>query len=299
MRTGILLVDKPEGVTSAHVVARVKRALGGTRVGHAGTLDPFATGLLICLSGDATRLSRFALAGVKEYEGIIRLGVVTDTDDRTGAVLSQTTTLPTFEEVGRATAALTGVIQQVPPQISAVKVDGERAYRRARAGEELTLKSRTVEVQKFSVQMISPSEIAFQVRCTPGTYIRSLARDMGAALGCGAHVQSLRRTRSGSFSVSEALAMEDISPAGLLPIDRLFVDTPRIAVDSRELAGLQHGNQLVLSALVRAHALGDLVGDLCLYAGQSGATGGILVRESGRWQFGVSFLGEEQSCRPS
>ncbi len=298
MRTGILLVDKPEGVTSAQVVARVKRALGGARVGHAGTLDPFATGLLICLSGDATRLSRFALAGIKEYEGVIRLGIVTDTDDRTGTVLREVTALPSVEEVQRAVAPLTGVIQQVPPQISAVKVDGERAYRRARAGEELTLKSRTVEVQQFSVRMLTPSEIAFQVRCTPGTYIRSLARDLGESLGCGAHVQSLRRTRSGSFAVHEAVALESVSPDALLPIDRLFVDTPRIAVDPRELAGLQHGNQLVLSALVRAHALGDLTGDLCLYAGQSGATGGVLIRESGRWQFGVSFVGEEQSCRP-
>lgn len=212
---GILLVDKPGGITSHDVVARTRKALNTRKVGHAGTLDPMATGLLILGIGDATRLLTYIVGLGKTYEATIRLGSSTDTDDADGAV---TTTADaarlsaiTDDAIRLQISALTGEISQVPSTVSAIKVDGRRAYDLARAGHDVELISRTVTVSRFDVRATRTGEgfvdLDVVVDCSSGTYIRALARDVGAALGVGGHLTALRRTHIGSFSVADAVTV--------------------------------------------------------------------------------------------
>ncbi len=199
---GILLVDKPAGLTSAAVVARVKRTLGQPKVGHLGTLDPFATGLLpICL-GEGTKIAQFLVADEKRYVGEIALGVTTDTLDATGAVV-ETRPVPPLapRAIGDAVATLRGDILQTPPMYSALKRGGVPLYRLARAGHEVERAPRAVHVARFDVALTAPDRLAFAVTCSKGTYVRSLAHDLGATLGVGAHLVTLRRTGFGAFAL--------------------------------------------------------------------------------------------------
>jgi tRNA pseudouridine55 synthase len=206
---GILLVDKREGETSYDVIRRLKWAFGRgntIKIGHAGTLDPFATGLLIVLLGQGTKLSRLLMAGAKRYLATVRLGIETDTLDGTGAV-TRIREVPELQisSIKQAMQTFVGEIEQVPPLFSAVKVGGKRAYQLARRGESITLARRKVTVHALEVKSIQLPDLTIDVACSSGTYIRSLAMDLGRALGTGGHLKSLRRLASGPFSVDEGV----------------------------------------------------------------------------------------------
>ncbi|MGN7948095.1 tRNA pseudouridine(55) synthase TruB [Microbacterium sp. 22215] len=250
---GILLVDKPAGLTSHDVVARTRRALGTRKVGHAGTLDPMATGLLVIGVEGATRLLTYIVGADKTYEATIRLGQTTSTDDADGDVL---TSAPAEawesmapERVSAGIAALTGAISQVPSSVSAIKVDGRRAYDRVRAGEEVVLAARDVTVSRFDVLAERAGDgfldLDVVVDCSSGTYIRSLARDLGAGLGVGGHLTALRRTRVGDFEVADAVVVDDLAEAVLLTpaaaACRVLDPLPVSTADARDL---RHGKRL-------------------------------------------------------
>ena len=221
---GLLVVDKPAGLTSHDVVARVRRLAGTRRVGHAGTLDPMATGVLVLGLGRATRLLTHLVGADKEYLATIRLGVATTTDDAEGEVLARADAAGVGEEaLAAAVADLTGDLQQVPSAVSAIKVDGRRAYDRVRAGEEVVLAARPVTVRAFDVLAVRRGrdgndagdagglavlDADVRVECTSGTYVRALARDLGAALGTGGHLTALRRTRVGGHGLDAAATLE-------------------------------------------------------------------------------------------
>lgn len=206
---GLLLVDKPAGVTSHDVVQLVRRAYGERSIGHLGTLDPFATGLLILLIGHSTRLATFIDTEPKVYRASIRFGAETDTDDCTGTVISESP-VPTSAAIHAAIPSLTGKISQVPPAFSAKSVDGVRAYDAARRGEALELHPVAVEVISWQIDAERESEIDVTITCGTGTYIRALARDLGRATDSAAHLTVLRRIRSGSFDVADAATFDDI-----------------------------------------------------------------------------------------
>ncbi len=209
---GILLVDKPAGISSAEVVRRVKSRVKPSRVGHLGTLDPFATGLLPVMIGEATKLAPFIDGGDKEYAGVIRLGVETDTLDRDGAEVRRAE-VPTIsaEKMAQVTAQFSGTIEQVPPVYSAIKRDGVPLYRLARRGDEVAPPDiRRVEIKHLALECETPDAIRFVATCSPGTYARALARDIGVALGTVAHLEELRRTRNGAFSIADAMTLADV-----------------------------------------------------------------------------------------
>lgn len=213
---GLVIVDKPAGLTSHDVVSRIRRLAGTRRVGHAGTLDPMATGVLVVGVNKATRLLHHLVVNDKAYTATIRLGVATVTDDATGAVVAQTDCSGlTDAQIRAAVVALTGEIEQVPSAVSAVKVDGRRAYARVRAGEEFTLAPRKVTVSRFDVLDIRRAtpvlDLDVAVECSSGTYVRALARDLGTGLGVGGHLTALRRTRVGPFDVAHALTLEELA----------------------------------------------------------------------------------------
>jgi tRNA pseudouridine55 synthase len=251
---GILLVDKPQGITSHDVVSRARKALGTRKIGHAGTLDPMATGLLVLGVDAATRLLTFVVGLDKTYEATIRLGEATDTDDADGQVISTAdASVVPLERVLAEIVPLTGEISQVPSTYSAIKVDGRRAYDLARAGEEVVLKARSVTVSRFDVvterRQGSVVDLDVVIDCSSGTYIRSLARDLGSALGVGAHLTALRRTRIGPFSVSDAVEVAGIAEGPLLdPARAGAVVLGKIDVTEDEARDLRHGKKLVDAA---------------------------------------------------
>jgi tRNA pseudouridine55 synthase len=221
---GLVIVDKPAGWTSHDVVARVRRVAGTRKVGHAGTLDPMATGVLVLGVGRATRLLGHLQLADKEYVATIRLGESTITDDAEGDVLERAdASHVTLEEVRAAMLPLTGDILQVPTAVSSIKVDGKRSYARVRAGEEVALRARPVTVSTFEVIEARPEgtvfDVAVRVACSTGTYIRALARDLGTALGVGGHLTRLRRTQVGGFGLAHARSIEDLEAAfAMIPI---------------------------------------------------------------------------------
>lgn len=207
---GLLLVDKPAGMTSHDVVQRVRRVYGERSIGHLGTLDPFATGLLILLLGRATRLATFIDDEPKIYEASIKFGEETDTDDGTGTVIRKADP-PSAHSVNEAIGKLTGTISQVPPAYSAKSVDGTRAYDAARRGEPLQLRPVDVTVYSWKIDSYKNEVLSASITCSGGTYVRALARDLGRLTSSAAHVASLRRTRAGNFDVAEALPLEALA----------------------------------------------------------------------------------------
>ncbi|GAA3925970.1 tRNA pseudouridine(55) synthase TruB [Microbacterium soli] len=251
---GILLVDKPGGLTSHDVVARVRRAFGTRRVGHAGTLDPAATGLLVIGIEGATRLLTYIVGADKTYTATIRLGARTSTDDAEGDVIA-TADASDWAGVDDAAVrggirALTGAISQVPSSVSAIRIDGRRAYDLVRAGETVELASRQVTVSRFDV-LAQRREGGFLdldvvVDCSSGTYIRALGRDLGDALGVGGHLTALRRTRVGGFEVSDAVTLDALETAvPLPPADAATRVMPALHVSAEEARALRHGQRLV------------------------------------------------------
>lgn len=248
---GLLIIDKPAGWTSHDVVARLRRLTGTRRVGHAGTLDPLATGVLVVGVGKATRLLGHLALAEKEYLATIRLGQATGTGDAEGDVISGApATGVTLAAVRAAAASLTGQIEQVPPAVSAVKVAGTRAYRLARAGTTPALAPRVVTVKSFRVieerRVADLLDVDVAVTCSSGTYIRALARDMGEALGVGGHVTVLRRTRAGPYDLSLAHGLENLDAAqALIPLERAAADAfPSRLLTDEEARWLSHGGRL-------------------------------------------------------
>lgn len=250
---GVLPVDKPEGPTSHDIVGRARRALGERRIGHTGTLDPFASGLLLLCAGPATRLSRYLTGQDKEYRARARLGISTDTLDREGDVVAESDAWRSLshQDLEAALGELRGEILQIPPRFSAKKVGGVAAHRRARRGEDVRLEPVAVTVRELVLTDVSLPEVEFRVRCSSGTYIRALARDLGESLGTGAHLTSLRRTRVGSVSVQGALPGDFSEPvpasAWISPLEAL-APLPRVPVDAETERRLAHGQRVPYAA---------------------------------------------------
>ena len=218
---GVLLVDKPTDHTSHDVVARLRGKLKMKRIGHAGTLDPMATGLLIMLIGKATRVSQYLMSLDKEYTGTISLGKVTTTQDAEGEMLETRPVPPlTAEEVAATLKSFVGDQYQTPPMYSAIKIDGVPLYKKARQGEEVEREPRFIRVASFEMTRFASPEIDFVLRCSKGTYVRTIAHDLGQKLGCGAHLSKLRRTASGKFTISQCLTLEEIQGMSLPDIGK-------------------------------------------------------------------------------
>jgi tRNA pseudouridine55 synthase len=253
--SGILLVDKPQGITSHDVVARARKAVGTRKVGHAGTLDPMATGLLILGVNSATRLLTYIVGLDKQYAATIRLGGATTTDDAEGEALAETPAAAlsavTDDAITAGAAGFTGTILQRPSSVSAIKVDGRRAYALAREGTPVELAARSVTVSAFDVLAIRRSEwidVDVRVDCSSGTYIRALARDLGELLGVGGHLTALRRTRIGPFRVDAAVGLDEpLADRMLAPAAVAASLHPRLDLTAEEAVDLAHGKRIALA----------------------------------------------------
>lgn len=239
---GLLLIDKPRGITSHDAVDEVRRALGVRKVGHAGTLDPSATGLLVMGVGRATRLLRFLGDLDKEYRGTGRLGQETDTLDAEGQVVRTGAVTASDQDLRQAMAGLVGQIEQRPPAYSAVKVRGERSYRAARRGRVVDAPARTVRVDEFELASFQSPEFEFRVVSSGGTYVRSLVAEVGTRLGSGAHLIRLVRTRIGPFRLQDANPVD--APGAPLPLERAVAHLPRLELDQEEVVAARHGRPL-------------------------------------------------------
>lgn len=241
--SGFCLIDKPAGVTSQDVVVRVRKALGAERAGHTGTLDPFATGLLLLLLGRATRLADYVQQEPKEYEALIRFGVETDTDDSTGTPIREAA-LPDESAITHAISELTGDIAQVPPAFSAKHVEGKRAYRLAREGVPADLKPSHVRVDRWAIIEHVGDALRARITCGSGTYIRALARDLGRLTNSAAHCAELRRTRCGPFSVDDAVSPDAVTIGHLRPALNALAGLPAERVDAAAALGVAHGRDI-------------------------------------------------------
>lgn len=248
--SGFLIVDKPAGITSTAVVNKVRWAMQAQKAGHAGTLDPAATGLLAVALGEATKVLPFVTEALKAYEFTIRWGAETATDDAEGAVLRESGIRPAEAAIEAALPAFRGDILQVPPAFSAVKVEGERAYDLARDGEEVTLAARPLRVEELTLLAVpDPDRAVLRMVCGKGGYVRSIARDLGRALGCLGHVEGLRRLWSGPFTLRDAVAWPEIEAAGqgealdarLLPLESALVALPECRCPEASVAALRNG----------------------------------------------------------
>ncbi|HEY3356272.1 MAG TPA: tRNA pseudouridine(55) synthase TruB [Polyangia bacterium] len=266
---GVIVVDKPAGPSSFGVVQEVRRALGMRRVGHGGTLDPMATGVLAVCVGEGTKIAGFFLGADKEYEAEVELGVATDTYDAMGQVTARCDASGVTEaQVRAALDRFLGPIRQRPPAYSAIKQDGQRLYARARAGEEVEAPERDVEIRQIEVLGLALPRVRFRVACSKGTYVRSLAADLGAALGVGAHLTALRRTRTGRFTLADAVALaalRDAHQAGTL----------RVLSPAEALAGL--ARVVVPAATERAVRCGQPLRAAQLGLIEGGAPGPLVI----------------------
>jgi tRNA pseudouridine55 synthase len=241
-----VLVDKPAGMTSHDVVQRVRRKLGTRAVGHTGTLDPFATGLMVLLVGRATRLARYLEAQSKTYLATARLGIRTTTDDLTGETLGAPSPEPVpTTRLREVLAGFHGVQRQRPPQFSAKHVGGERSYRKARRGELVELNEVSVTVDRIELVAYDPPLATFRATVSGGTYLRAIARDLGERLGVGAHLTSLRREAVGVLEVNQAVTLEQVSSAALMPPQRVIGHLPSVQLDPSEREAVSHGRAVV------------------------------------------------------
>lgn len=244
-RSGIIVLDKPQGLTSQAAVSRVKRALGIKRVGHGGTLDPMATGVLPVFVGRATRASGMLLDADKAYRAGFVTGIRTDTQDTTGEVISRSEITPSPAEVAEICKLFIGKQQQIPPMYSALKVDGRKLYELAREGREVERKPREIEIFSIDYLGFENGEHQIDVHCSKGTYIRTLIDDIGVKLGCFAAMSSLRRTKTGRFTLDDALSLDELTAdTPLLPTDSLWSDLPALTVDAALETKVRVGNPI-------------------------------------------------------
>jgi tRNA pseudouridine55 synthase len=256
---GFLVVDKPAGMTSHDVIARLRRVLGTKRIGHAGTLDPSATGVLLIGVGRATRLLRFVEALRKEYRAVVAFGAQTTSHDADGTVVAtHDASALTREEVEAALAKFRGEIEQIPPMVSAVKVGGERLYEKARRGEEVERAPRRVTVYAAEIESFEPGaqpRATIRIECSKGTYIRTIAADLGAALGTGAHLAGLRRLRVGRFGEDAAIPLDDVRAGALREMHEAVGEYPRRAVSADEALAVVHGKELPAAGIEGPYAV--------------------------------------------
>jgi tRNA pseudouridine55 synthase len=248
---GVLVIDKPKGPTSFDVVRQVRGLLKVKKVGHTGTLDPMATGVLPLCLGEATKVAGFITEGDKAYDAVVRLGAETDTQDAEGKVVAEAPVPPlTAALLEEVLGRFRGSFEQVPPMYSAVKVGGKRLYELARAGEEVERASRQVTVYELVLRDFNATQLRLSVRCSKGFFVRTLAYDIGRALGCGAHLEVLRRTVSGPFTLAHALPLADLAALArepealakrLLPTSEALVDLPALRVSTEDAARVSHG----------------------------------------------------------
>lgn len=285
--SGILVVDKPVGLTSHDVVQIIRSGTGIRRAGHTGTLDPRASGVLVVLIGPAVRLSEFVSATDKRYQAILRLGSTTDTYDAAGHFTRQSSAPVnvTEEKFEEALKQFIGEIEQTPPPFSAVKVHGRKAYEMARQGEEVELAPRKIQVYHLEVLEWAPPEVVIDVHCSSGTYVRSLANDMGNVLGCGAYLVGLRRTKNGRFSLRDATPLRKLQEAFqagnwyqfLIPAAEALADWPAIELNPDEVEEVTHGHRVKAApdakpGLVRGVSMaGELIAIMDLAQGEDGS----------------------------
>ncbi len=281
---GLLLIDKPEGVTSAEVVRRIKRRLPpAVKVGHLGTLDPFATGILPLCLGEATKIAPFLSDADKRYTGLIQLGVSTDTGDRTGEPTQRAgvppLTLAALEEVA---GRFTGAAMQRPPMYSALKRDGVPLYRLARRGIEVERPLRPIRIDALTLSPEGPDRLRFEVACSKGTYVRVLAEDIGIALGTLAHLAELRRTQFGAFPVSAAVSLDEWKPAGArgaLSVRAALPHLPVVSLDTEMVQAVRHGKAWALTRLPISDAPAALLLD------PGGDVAAVIVRRGAEWRY--------------
>lgn len=257
MANGIISIDKPEGWTSQDVTARLRRVFDTRRIGHGGTLDPMATGVLPVFVGRATRGVEFFEHAQKTYETVLRLGMLTDTEDITGTVLEQRSVSVTEAELLSVLERFRGDIQQIPPMYSALKVNGRKLYDLARAGKEVERQSRPITIYELECLSFSGDEARLRVRCSKGTYIRTLCKDIGLALGCGGCMAALRRVQAGSYTIAESIPLERLlaeSEQGmdvtgyLQPVDSLFREYPALKLTPNQSSRIRNGNRFSCGA---------------------------------------------------
>ena len=252
---GIIVIDKPEGWTSMDVCAKLRGMYREKRVGHAGTLDPMATGVLPVFIGRATRAVEFADKGDKEYIAGLKLGIVTNTQDTSGEVLETRPVSVTPEQLDEALAKFRGDIEQIPPMYSAIKINGKKLYELARKGKEVERKPRPVTIHALTVEsQTAPDEYTIRVRCSKGTYVRTLCHDIGQALGCGGTMSSLRRTMAAGFDLSQSVSLEQVQEHPhreelLLPVDAYFSTYPALTVEASAEKKIRNGMTLVMPQL--------------------------------------------------
>ena len=281
---GVLIIDKPAGLTSHDVVNRVRRILGQRSVGHMGTLDPMATGILPLVTGNFTRLAQFYVSSEKAYEGVIRFGFSTDTYDAEGEATSepQDVTL-SADQVESIAAGFRGVVEQMPPPFSAKKIHGVPAYKLARKQKEVVLEPVQVEIKEFEILGVEDDRVRFRARVASGTYMRSVAHDMGKAIGCGAHLESLRRTAVAEFTVDDAVTLEQLSACGqtsgdasvnpISSVEEFFIHPrkvlpqfPSVTADEMTVARILSGRTVNLPDLSRARQVKVFAGQRELLA---------------------------------
>jgi tRNA pseudouridine55 synthase len=284
--SGVLVIDKPTGMTSHDVVNIVRRGTGIRRAGHTGTLDPRASGVLVVLVGPAVRLSEYISASDKRYQAIIRMGSATDTYDAEGAFTRENTVVDITEEQFEAELKkFEGEVEQTPPAYSAVKVNGRKAYEMAREGKEVELEPRIIQVHHLEVLEWATPEVVIDVHCSSGTYIRSLANDLGEALGCGAYLVGLRRTKNGRFSLRDSVPLRKLKEAFeagdwykyLIPAAESLADWEAVELNPDEVETLRHGQRVKAAAGTTAEMVrgiseaGELVALLKLVEGEDGS----------------------------
>ncbi len=281
---GWLVLDKPLGMTSTKAVAVVKRAFEATKAGHAGTLDPLATGILPIAFGEATKTVAYAMDSAKIYRFTVRWGAETTTDDAEGAIIEASSRRPTLSEITALLPQFTGTINQVPPQFSAIKVAGERAYDLARSGEAVELAARPVMISTLRLVEVGQDDCTLEAECGKGAYVRAIARDMGRELGVFGHVVSLRRTRVGAFGEAQMISLEKLDElrhkgAGckaidqvLLPVATALDDIPAVAVATADAARLKQGQAVILRG---ANAPAEVTAVLVTWQGEAIAIGEV------------------------
>ncbi len=272
--SGVVLLDKPLGLSSNQAMQRVKHLYQAEKAGHTGSLDPLATGLLpICL-GEATKFANFLLDADKTYLATVKLGITTTSADAEGEVIAQKPVDVTLQQVESVLHQFIGDIEQTPPIYSALKVDGKPLYAYARAGQEVEIKSRYVSIHQIHLEHFEADELVFTVTCSKGTYIRTLAQDIGAKLGCGAHLKGLRRLTSGTFDLKDALPLEVLSElsleeldAKLLPIDIKIQHLPKLTLNAEQTDIIQHGQaikpnqEIIFNEFIRLYDMsGEFIG---------------------------------------
>lgn len=280
---GVLLVDKPAGITSTRALALAKRALGARKAGHTGTLDPFATGLLPLVFGEATKFSRFLIEADKSYLATLHLGATTSTGDTESEVVSRKPVSSTLAEIEAVSRELTGISQQIPPMHSAVRVEGKRLYDLARQGVTISRQPREVRIDVIEIVSFVGEKLIISVKCSKGTYMRTLAESIGERLGCGAYLTQLRRAATGGFQVADAVTPEALQEMGqdrarsrLLPLEVLVASIPRCDLGEHEAWAIRNGQELPV-ALELGEGEMALFGPAGEFIGVGKASGGQLA----------------------